>query len=333
MFDRAENDPDIRQCRSAIAESSTVIAAFEARRPDGAWGDLGRDDTATGTAWTLSWLLQLGVSPRDNRLVSAARALVNARQVREKENADQWPAGAFSFSGDPADVASCVTGDDLAITLTILGPSDEVRRAVHWLVQSQRHDGGWLHCHRWSWGAKGMRLLPGRKHEWPEESDPAVRSCRFGTFRALKALASLPEELRDPAIRKAITRAAEFFLARGITGSLESPDQDIAPKVKSFSASFAQLGTPVRQTLDMLAVARVLTDLGYGPDPRLRRTIQRIHELQQTDGRWLCESSGTGMWPADEQKVGAPSKRVTIDALALLRRVARSSGVELKYAW
>jgi hypothetical protein len=265
--------------------------------------------------------------------VQAARALLNARQVREKQNAERWPSGAFSFSADPADVASCVTGDNLSIALAILGPTDEIRRAVMWLLQTQRHDGGWLHCHRWSWGAKSMRLLPGRKYDWPEESDPSIRSCRFGTFRAMKALSLLPEELRDPPIRKALTRGAEFFLARGITGSLESPDSDVVPKVKSFNASFAMLGTPVRQTLDMLAVARLLTDLGYGPDARLRKTILRIHELQQSDGRWNCETTGTGMWPASDQRVGTASKRITIDALALMKRVARSSGVELKLAW
>ena len=262
--------------------------------------------------------------------MKAAQALVRARLVREGEQRRDLPAGAYSFSNDASAVASCVTGDNLALALTILGPVEENRRTVMWLLRHQRHDGGWLYCHRWSWKARAKtKLLGARRLEWPEESDPATRSCRFGTFRAMRGLATLPDELRDDVVCKALTRGAEFFLARGVTGQLENPTEDARPKVRSFSRSFALVGTPVRQTLDMLAVARLLVDLGYGPDPRLARTLERLRDAQGADGRWKCETNGPGMLGAEEQPAGEPAKLVTIDALALLRRVARSFGEEL----
>lgn len=329
VLNRSDTDPDVRDARAKVLDSKTVADIFAALKPDGSWGNLGREDGPQGTAWNLSLLLALGVPARDPRVVTAAGALLRARQVSGDGSGAQWPDGAFSASAHAADVASCVTGDNLALSLTILGPIDENRRAVMWLLRRQRHDGGWLHCHRWSWSARGARLMPSRRLAWPEESDPAIRSCRYGTFRAMRALATLPEDLRDDLVRRALTRAAEFFLVRGVTGRQESPTADAVPKVKSFNPGFALLGTPVRQTMDMLAVARVLTDLGYGVNPRLAPTVHRICALQQPDGKWRCESAGPGMWPATEQPLGSPSKRITVDAIALLRRVARSAGKEL----
>lgn len=333
LHDRAEFDDDVRAAQKAVLELPRVKMALAAQKQDGGFGDLAKEDTARGTAWTLSWLLQLGVSPREPRVVKAAHALLAGRFVREDVHRPELPDGAYSFSREPGDIASCVSGDNLGIALQVLGPIDENRRAVMWLLRTQRHDGGWLHCHRWSWKTKAAtRLLGSLRLHWPEESDPAVRSCRFGTFRVMRGLATLPDELRDDLVRKALTRGAEFFLARGVTGSLERPDVDVEPKVRSFSRSFALVGTPVRQTLDMLAVARQLVDLGYGADPRLARTLERLCDAQKPDGRWRCESNSTGMLGGDEQPAGQPSKLVTIDALALLRRVLRSHGQELDLA-
>ena len=330
VFDRPESDPEVQQARTALLASQPVVSAFAARSEDGSWGDLSGADAPRGTAWMLSWLLLLGVPARDARMIQGARALIASRQMRDRPALRDWPGGAYGVSKHAGDVASCVTGDNLALALSILGPLEENRLAVLWLLRHQRHDGGWLHCHRWSWRARSRGVLPSRwKLSWPEESDPSVRSCRFGTFRAMRALATLPEELRDEHVRRAITRGAEFFLARGVTGSEENPGTDVIPKAKAFNAGFALLGTPVRQTLDMLAVARLLTDLGYGADPRLSQTATRIRHLQEKDGRWRCESNGPGMWPGDEPSADAGAKRVTIAAIALLRRVARSHGLEM----
>ena len=62
MFDRSESDPDIRQVRVAITSTPAVQSAFESRKPDGTWGDLGKEDAHHGTAWMLSWLLQAGTT-------------------------------------------------------------------------------------------------------------------------------------------------------------------------------------------------------------------------------------------------------------------------------
>src|SRR5690606_25531978 len=111
----------------------------------------------------------LGVSPRDPRLVKAARAWVKARQVPETPGRADLPDGAFSTSPRPADVASCTTGDALSLALTLLGPVEENRRAVLWLLRTQRHDGGWLHCRLWSWKRRMEAKLRPSQLAWPEE--------------------------------------------------------------------------------------------------------------------------------------------------------------------
>lgn len=335
LLERSDDDAQVRQLRLALEVEPRITATFARQRDDGGFGDLEGDDAPEGTAFALSYLLLLGISPRDPRLVKAARAFVKARQVPESTdaaspaNATEHPDGAFSTSPRSADVASCTTGDALALSLTLLGPIEENRRAVLWLLRTQRHDGGWLHCRRWSWKRKVEAKLRPSHSSWPEESDPSVRSCRFGTYRALRALATLPDDLRDANVRRALTRGAEYFLARGVTGSLESPGKDLQPRIRTFNRGFAELGTPLRQQLDMLAVARLLVDLGYATDSRLAPTLERIRDLQGDDGRWRCATTLPGMLGGADQKEGEPSKWITVDALSLLRRVARSHGAEL----
>lgn len=329
LFDLRDDAAEVKDARAAVLETPRVKAVLEAQKGDGSWGDLAKEDGPGGTAWNLSWLLLMGVPARDPRVVAGMRALLQARHVRESEHHPELPAGAWTFSKDPSDVASCVSGDDLSLALTILGPVEENRRSVLWLLAHQRHDGGWLHCHRWGLRAKMRGLVGKGRYEWPEESDPSVRSCRFGTFRAMRGLATLPEELRDELVRKALTRGAEYFLSRGVTGSLDHPDVDLVPHVKAFNPGLQVLGTPVRQNADMLAIARLLVDLGYGADARLARTLDRIRKAQGPEGKWSAETNAPGHLGADETPAGRPSKWVTIDALSLLRRVARSHGYEL----
>lgn len=326
LLARDDTDREVLETRAALLASPAVVAAFATQREDGSWGDLAGDDTTDGTAWTLAWLLHQGVPARDPRLVKGARALLAARHVAEIDDRPQLPAGAWSTSEEPRDVASCVTGDGLALALTILGPIEENRRTVLWLLAHQRHDGGWLHCHRWSLKTRALSLLASRRLAWPEETDPAVRSCRFGTFRALRGLAALPYELRDDLVRKALLRGAEHFLSRHVTGRLDAPHTDAVPRIRSFSSGFHLTGTPLRQTLDLLSVARLLVDLGHGADERLARTLGRLRALQRPDGRWDCQAASPGMLA---QPVGEPSKWVTLDALATLQRAARTRGVEL----
>ena len=53
------------------------------------------------------------------------------------------------------------------------------------------------------------------------------------------------------------------------------------------------------------------------------RTLDRVRHQQRPDGKWVAETTSPGML---DQRVGAPSKWVTLDALVLLRRASRSHG-------
>jgi len=333
VFDRPADDPEVVEARANLLRSAEVTAMFERRRPDGSFGDLLGADSADGTLDSLSRLLLLGVPPRDPRIVGSVRAWLAARQVPLDGPGDdpEGAGGAIAFRSEKgraveSDVASCITGDGVALALKVLGPVEEVRRAVFFLLRRQRHDGGWLSCNRWSLAVRAKTTLLRGRRTHDEEGDPSVRSCRFGTFRVLRGLATLPPELRDEATSRAITRAAGFFLSRHVTGRSDDPDTEAIPKVPRFSASFSALGNSLHQNSDPVSVLRVLVDLGHGTDPRLSRALARVLERQRIDGRWVNESSGPGML---SQPVGAPSRWVTLDVIALLQRIARSHGTEL----
>ena len=163
-----------------------------------------------------------------------------------------------------------------------------------------------------------------RSHD--EESDPSVRSCRFATHRALRGLSALAPELRDEPVTRAITRAVGFFLVRHVTGRSDAPDEDAVPHVPRFSAGFGVLATSLHQNSDLVSVLRVLVDLGHAADPRLARALGRVVAAQRPDGRWENCASSPGLLP---EPAGRPSKWVTLDAIALLQRLARSHGTEL----
>ncbi len=64
-----------------------------------------------------------------------------------------------------------------------------------------------------------------------------------------------------------------------------------------------------------------MTGLGYGQDPRLRKSIQRIREKQDSAGRWPLEYNYSGKTHAEFGEMKKPSKWVTIRALKVLNRL------------
>ena len=71
---------------------------------------------------------------------------------------------------------------------------------------------------------------------------------------------------------------------------------------------------------DLLSALRALAAHGYGQDPRFAPLLDVFLACQDEEGRWLC-GSVSRTWPLEKRN--RPSKWVTLDALRLLKAVAR----------
>ena len=124
-------------------------------------------------------------------------------------------------------------------------------------------------------------------------------------------------------------RAAEFFLERG----LHRQGARYAP--------WYRFHWPVHYYYDVLVGLDVLTELGYGADPRLGWALGLLRRKRRPDGRWALDAvhpdvgSSLRRWfaahPKDRptplafEEPGRPSKMITLRALRVLRRVEEAS--------
>jgi hypothetical protein len=124
----------------------------------------------------------------------------------------------------------------------------------------------------------------------------------------------LPPEKRTPLIERTIQHGIEFFFSTDPakadypSGWAEKP-----------SGNWWKFGFPVFYITDILQVAEALAGLGYGPDPRLAKTLEVIREKQDEQGRWALEYDYAGKTWGDYGPKKQPNKWVTLRALRVLK--------------
>lgn len=124
-------------------------------------------------------------------------------------------------------------------------------------------------------------------------------------------------------------RGAEFYLER----ELHRQGERYPP--------WYRFHYPVHYYYDVLVGLETLTSLGYGDDRRLRYALSLLEKKRRPDGRWNLDAIHPDLggslarsrreWyrehPKDRptpfalEKVGAPSKMITLRALLVLDRV------------
>jgi hypothetical protein len=141
--------------------------------------------------------------------------------------------------------------------------------------------------------------------------------CAWGGAKVMLALARLPKNRRTPVVKRAIARGIEFFFS--VDPADATYPSGWAPKP---SGNWWKFGFPVFYVTDLLQVAEALTALGYGSDPRLKRTLKLIRDRQDADGRWPLEYDYAGKTWVDFGVKKKPNKWVTLRALRVLRAAA-----------
>ncbi|MHB8567008.1 MAG: prenyltransferase/squalene oxidase repeat-containing protein [Nitrososphaerales archaeon] len=177
-------------------------------------------------------------------------------------------------------------------------------RALEWIVEEQKEDGGW-HCF-----------------------DSSKGTLEY--WQPLSAFSALPRNRWNRSIKKSVERGAEFYLERQL---FREGTRRYAP--------WFRFHYPAHYYFDLLVGLEVLTSLGYAGDPRMKRALAILRKKRTPEGTWLLDGLHPDLPPDDKEssysfalpyepfpdipfgleKVGEPSKNITFCALKVLRQV------------
>jgi hypothetical protein len=296
LLDRSDDDRDVQIARQSIMKCGPVQQILTAQEPEGYWVKPGSGYAPKyrSTAWQILFLAELGVDGRNRQVRRGCEYLLEYAQAVHgglSARIDAAPSGAIH----------CLNGN-LIWALIALGHGDDerVRHAVDWLAGSITGDGS-----EWYY-ASGV---PGPAFKCVANGG---QPCAWGAVKALRALANLPPAMQSDTVKIATAMAVEFLLSR----DLATADYPYTVRV---SGEWFKFGFPLSYTSDVLEALLVLTQAGYGHDPRLKNAIEWVRSKRDAEGRWAMKHSLNGKMWADIEAKGKPSKWVTLRALKVLK--------------
>jgi hypothetical protein len=301
LLDRREDDREVREARSKIADVGWAADLFSQQGPNGYWERRGPRNVAEwvdflhfppflSTNWKALVLADLGLDRSDPRVRKIAD-LIFEYKLRL--------GSPYNYFHEEV----CISGNT-ARMLTRFGYGDDprVRRLFDWLIEDQRDDGGW-NC---------SQGTPGTLDAW----------------EALAAFATVPKQRRSPKMKRAIETGAEFYLKRRLL------------KEGKKYAPWFRLHYPNHYFYDILVGLDLVTGLGFADDRRLKPALDILRKKRRRDGTWAIDKPHPDIVPGmkiyhDMTKVrplvieppGRPSKWITLKALTVLKRVDAHSVV------
>jgi hypothetical protein len=296
LLDMPKTDPDVIAAQEAVMTSGPVPVILKAQAPAGYWvkSGGGYSPKYRGTVWQIMFLAELGADPTDERVQQGCEYLLtHSLATNGGFSARQKPVPSFTLH--------CLNGN-LLFALLRLGFAEDprVQAALDWQAQAIIGQGQ-IRYYQSGTNAPGFSCAV-------NQGQP----CGWGAAKAMKALLSIPPERRTPAIQQAVDAGAEFLLSR-------DPAVADYPYSERVSSSWFKFGFPLSYWSDVLEVAAVLAQLGYGHDPRLSNALDYILNKQDSQGRWRLENTlNNRMWVSIERR-GRPSKWITLRALQMLK--------------
>jgi len=262
----------------------------------------------SGAMWCFCEAVERGLDKRSPVLVRTADFIASAAQM---------PSGGFAINWKPKIELSCRTGDMVRRFIKAGFTDERVTKGIEWILEHQRHDGGWLHCPISDSGDMIKLMLfrkPGKGLD--REGDKRVTSCFYATISC--AMALLEHRGTEEKVTRGIDRAAEFFLRHRLF--LNSRNEIIRSK-KQWNRDFRLLGYPVQSQYDILLGMIFIARSGLFNDDRTGKAFNLIMEKQNSDGTWNLENAQSGMMYGNCSRgiLGRKNKWVTLNALRLLK--------------
>ncbi len=296
LLDRPVDDREVQLAQQTVMTSGPVPAILEAQDADGYWvkPGAGYGPKYRGTEWQIIFLGELGADPSDER-VRRGCAYVLAHSTA--------PNGGFSAMANAvaSGVVHCLNGN-LLVALQRLGFGDDTRvqAALDWQARAITGEGDIQFIKS---GTCGPGFCCAANYGL---------ACGWGAVKALRALLTVPPDRRTPAIERAVQAGAEFLLSR-------DPAAADYPYLERVSSTWFKFGFLLSYWSDVLELVTVLTQAGYGRDPRLDAAWQLILDKQDAQGRWKLENSLNGKTWQDIEAKGQPSKWITLRARLALK--------------
>jgi hypothetical protein len=302
LLDKRESDPDVRNAKATISTKGWVAEILSRRNPGGWWF---RDrhpmyPQFLSTAWNMLALAELGAT----RAIPAVEASCEYWLRKTPLN-----GSGGTVKGRPAPVQHACYAGNMARALIQFGYADDprVRKGLDWLVRTAHPKGGWS-C--WNFGDR-----PGKARN-------------LDGWEELSAFVPYPRSKWTPVMKACVERGAEYFLEH----ELHDQGERWEPRYR--------LHWPVHYFYDVLVGLDILTDLGYGGDPRLGFALDLLRKKRRKDGRWNLDAVHPDdpnyerffqdhpekrSVPLTFDTAGQPSKMVTLRALRVLKRVEGAS--------
>jgi hypothetical protein len=291
LLGKSEKDKEVEKAKNQIRRHSLVKRILTRQNKDGHWGtpqDIfkwwPKKDT---TFWLLGVLADFGFTKEDKRIAKACEYVFET----------QLPSGGFGWAPPPTP-AECFTGI-LTESLAELGYGSDPRlsKAYEWLIQRQRHDGGF-------WCKNTGQ--PGG----PREKEP---SCALGTLYVLGAL------IQEPELKKSTvaSKSAEFLLKCWENrGEIKYAGHD------------SQIGTgweKLQYPFTDYRILKYLDTLSQVESIRTDRRIIKMKDLllekRDLERRFYAESVHKVWSDFDFGQKRLPSRWITLIVCRILRRI------------
>lgn len=278
---------DDAKLRSRIAREGWGARYLEARRADGSWGQGFYRPKWTSTHYTLLRLAEMGFPPGEPGIL---------RELSRIATDERGPDGGVNPSREIARSDVCINGMFLRYAIA-LGASEAELRTVLDFALSQEMPGGGFNCRLNRSGARHPSL-----HSTVSVGEGLLAWVRAGFgYRAEEA-------------RAAAARAAEVALLHRIFKS-DRTGEVIDPRFLRLSYPYRWHYTALR-ALEWIAAARPC--LSVGSDGRLSDAISWLRSKRRPDGTWPLQAGFPGEVHFKEERVGQPSREVTLAALVAL---------------
>ncbi|MFQ5592828.1 MAG: hypothetical protein ACE5HA_01630 [Anaerolineae bacterium] len=131
------------------------------------------------------------------------------------------------------------------------------------------------------------------------------QSSAWEGLRTLWAIGTIPPQYHTGDVQAAIEQGADGFLRHDLS---------------ALPANALRLSFPNFDPLDVLYALRVLTDLGFSADERLRPALTSVVQKQMDGGRWPLERAFQGAG-TEWGEPNTANRWVTLNVLKVLKRV------------